>query len=260
MVTGSAPTPRRLLEFFDAIGLPLYEAYGLSENIVPMAVNRPGLSRHGTVGKPLPENSLMLDEDGELLVKGPGVFAGYHRDSRTDMFNAEGYYKTGDYASIESDGFLRLLGRKSEIIKTSTGRRVAPAGIEAKLELSPYIERAVAMGSGRKCLTAVLTLSMPVSTETTGTRSSAAGTDAAAPSEADVVDSVAVYAGELAEHERPAGYIVLRRPLSIEAGELTPNLKIKRKAIEDEFAERIDALYELIEVGRGTEPAFIWVE
>ncbi|MPZ45398.1 MAG: AMP-binding protein [Betaproteobacteria bacterium] len=260
MVTGSAPTPRRLLEFFDAIGLPLYEAYGLSENIVPMALNRPGLSRHGTVGTPLPENSLMLDEDGELLVKGAGVFAGYHRDSRTDMFNAEGYYKTGDYASIESDRFLRLLGRKSEIIKTSTGRRIAPAGIEAKLELSPYVERAMALGSGRKCLTAVLTLSTPTSAKTTGTGNPVSGADHPAPSEAAAIDSVAVFARELAEHERPAGYIVLRRPLSIEAGELTPNLKIKRKAIEDKFAEQIDALYDLIERRREAEPVFIRAE
>lgn len=249
MVTGSAPTPVALLQFFHAIGLPLYEAYGLSENIVPMALNRPGQFQLGTVGRPLEENTLRLDDDGELLVKGAGVFAGYFRDPRPDCFTADSFYRTGDYASFGAGGFLRLRGRKSEIIKTSTGRRISPVGIEAKIEESPYIDRAVVMGSGRKCLCAILSLN-PGATkpQPENTTESQLWQDTHFGAE-QILLSVRRCVESLAEHERPGGYLIVERVLSIDAGELTPNLKLKRNAIAEAFEARINALYERIEAG-----------
>ena len=247
LVTGSAPTPLRLLEFFDAIGLPLFEAYGLSENIVPMALNRPGQYRLGTVGKPLADNDLKLDADGELLVKGAGVFDGYHNDTRSDLFTADGYYRTGDYAAFDQEGYLQLKGRKSEIIKTSTGRRISPVGIEGVLQSVPWVDRAVVVGAGRKCLAAILFLG-PQASESIGplvSRDSDRGTTA--PEVNSPFHAVIEAARALAAHEQPAGYLVSRQQLSIEAGDLTPNLKMRRSVIEGRYAAELDALYDEIE-------------
>lgn len=251
MITGSAPTPMRLLEFFHAIGLPLYEAYGMSENVVPIALNRPGVSRFGTVGKPLPQTRLRLAVDGELQVSGPGVFEGYHREVDAGPFTEDGFYYTGDYASLDDDGFLRLAGRKSEIIKTSTGRRLSPLAIEAKLQESPFIDRAVVIGSGRRCLVAILSTSYALFTANGDSSQSMrpAVTDENSDSRSIALIASAAHklVQSLSQHERPVGYIVLCRPLSIESGELTPNLKLRRNAIEKKFSRTIDLLYEQLE-------------
>jgi long-chain acyl-CoA synthetase len=244
MVTGSAPAPVRLLEFFHELGLPLYEAYGMSENVVPVAMNRPDGYRIGSVGRPLPQNEIRVADDGELLVRGPGLFAGYYRDSgSSELFTANGYYHTGDYAEIDADGFVALKGRKSEIIKTSAGRRISPVGIEAKLEEVPEVDRAVVFGAGRKCLSALLTLSgvHPVPVD-----SPSCGTPCELESLRRIVNVSVAAVRLLPEAERPAGFLLLRRPLSIERGEITPNLKLRRAVIEAVFRAQLDALYERI--------------
>jgi len=240
MLTGSAPTPVRLLEFFDALGLPLYEAYGLSENVVPMALNGPGAFRFGTVGRPLEPNAIQLGEDSELMVRGAGVFDGYYRSERGDLF-IDGFYRTGDYASLDDAGFLQLRGRKSELIKTSAGRRIAPVGIEATLEESPFVERAVVLGDGRKCLVAILSVSLPI-----GAPGSGPG-QGTWQSIDQIRDSVVALSQSLNAHERPAAYLIVNRQFSIEAGELTPNLKLRRSKIAEEFAGDVDTLYQTID-------------
>ena len=150
MVSGSAPLPSWLLERLQAMGLLVLEAYGLSENLIPVAANQPDAYRLGTVGRVMHGNELRLAEDGELWVRGPGVFGGYYgEESETGLFDADGYFATGDYASIDADGFITLTGRKSEVFKTSTGRRIAPGGIESILRTVPYIEQAAVFGAGR---------------------------------------------------------------------------------------------------------------
>lgn len=241
MIAGSAPTPVRLLEFFDAIGLPLYEAYGMSENIVPIALNRPDDFRFGTAGKALPENTLRCAEDGELLVKGPGVFGGYFKDEQPqERFTADGYYMTGDYAELLPDGYVAVKGRKSEIIKTSSGRRIAPLGIEAVLQEIPYVDRAVVIGAGRKCLVALLTLqNAPQDGPLSRERLSRDLTEATA---------------RLPAAERPAGYCVLADAFCVERGELTPNLKLRRRFIETAYSAQIERLYTLVDDSTSSGP------
>jgi long-chain acyl-CoA synthetase len=231
MIAGSAPTPVRLLEFFHAIKLPLFEAYGMSENVVPVALNRPEAMRLGTVGKPLDANEIALDEDNELLVRGAGVFSGYYKDDRTDFFNDQGFYRTGDYADIDNKGLLSLRGRKSEIIKTSTGRRIAPRPTEELLETVPGIERAMLIGNGRKCLAAIISMKP---------------SHRPAPQSGKAEDLGAMLRNAvetLNVHQRPGGFLLLNRGFTIEEGDLTPNLKLRRAIVEAKLASAIEALY-----------------
>ncbi len=249
MITGSAPTAVRILEFFDALRLPVLEAYGVSENAVPMAANTPECCRFGSVGKPLTENEIRFAEDGEILVRGPGVFRGYEGgEPGEDCFTPEGYYRTGDIGYCDADGFLFLTGRKAEIIKTSTGRRISPARIEAVYAQSPYIEQVVVIGNGRKYLTGLIV----VRREALERRF--AGTGVSLP---DSVEKLAVMrevrevvqteieslGTGLASHERIRAFAILPAPLSLERGEMTPTLKLRRDRIAVTYSQLIEELY-----------------
>ena len=132
-ISGSAPMPKWLLEKYHAFGILVLEAYGISENIIPNTMNAPNDFKFGSVGRALPGNQFRIALDGELLVKGPGVFSGYFgNDMKKKSFTSDGYFSTGDYVSIDN-GFLYVTGRKSEVFKTSTGRKIAPAGIENRI-------------------------------------------------------------------------------------------------------------------------------
>jgi long-chain acyl-CoA synthetase len=254
-VTGSAPTPESTLRFFDAIGLPLYEAYGMSECIVPVSLNTPRDFKLGTVGRPLPANHLRFADDGELLIKGCGVFSGYYsEDDRAEIFSEDGFYRSGDYAEIDADGFIRLKGRKSEIFKTSAGRRVSPGGIEAKLQDVACVDRAVVVGAGRKCLAAILTLDRDAIETHGGDR-----TRSAEALDETMAAALVVATAQLPEHERPAGYLVLTEPFTLEKGEITPNLKLRRKVIEERYASQIEALFERIEKAQARGPVLLRV-
>lgn len=239
MVSGSAPLPVWLIEWFHALGWLLLEAYGTSENVVPIAINAPDAFRFGSVGRALPQNEVRLAADGELLTRGPGVFGGYCGPACPDApLDGEGFLHTGDYARIDEDGFIWLTGRKSEVFKTSTGRRVAPVPVESALKRIAYVEAAVVLGSQRPFPVALLcvdaaTLPEPVAAE------SRLPAGLLARIARDVDEACAALAG----HERPAAALVIRRAFSIDAGELTCNLKLRRKAIEDEYRGGIDALY-----------------
>ena len=230
MITGSAPTPRYLLEELHALGWLVLEAYGLSENVMPMAMNRKDDFRFGTVGRPLRGNQIVVGNDGAIRVRGPGMFGGYLGEAPRAPFDADGFYLTGDYGQFDADGYLRLTGRTGEMIKTSTGWRVQPASVEARLRSVPGIDQAMVVGAGRKCLVALCT-------------SAAGRLDASARSrlEAALLGQVA----RLTEHERPSAIALIERPFSIEDGELTPNLKLRRAAIEERYAGLIQKLYEL---------------
>ena len=232
MVTGSAPTPRHLLEEFNAMGWLVLEAYGLSENVVPMAMNRPNDYRLGTVGRPMEANEIVIADDGAIKVRGAGVFHGYLGGSDRNSFDREGFYYTGDFGHFDADGYLQLTGRTGDIIKTSTGRRVAPAGVEAELRRVPGIDQVVLVGARRKCLVALCTTTQsPVH----------------ADHRAQLVAALERQVKQLSEHERPCGIALLDRAFSIEHGDLTPNLKIRRSAIEDLYSPVIENLYALID-------------
>lgn len=245
MVTGSAPTPRWMLEEFHALGWLVLEAYGLSENVVPMAMNRMDCFRFGTVGQAVDLNRIVVAEDGEILVAGPGVFAGYvgDDDSRRRLVESRGFHATGDFGRFDEDGFLHLLGRKSDLIKTSTGRRIAPAGVEAMLRKVHGVEQVLVVGAGRKCLVALLTtVTLPD------------GTEARSLMESQVRAALEA----VSEHDRPAAIAVIAPPFSIEHDELTANLKLRRGVIEQRHTALIERLYGLLEGRSPDDPPIVF--
>jgi long-chain acyl-CoA synthetase len=237
MVSGSAPMPQWLLEKLHGLGWLVLEAYGISECVVPIANNTLDAYRFGSVGRPLPENEIKIDEGGELLVRGSGVFAGHYEQSDIDTtLDANGYLHTGDYARLDEDGFLWLTGRKSEVFKTSTGRRVAPVPVEAALKQLAYVEYAVLFGRNRPFPVALLSMDRlpgsPAETPLPDVLLQAIGRD---------VMAACIH---LPSNQRPAGALVTLRHFSIADGELTSNLKLRRSNIEDKYSTEINALYE----------------
>jgi long-chain acyl-CoA synthetase len=257
MVSGSAPMPQWLLEWFHALGVVILEAYGISENIIPIAANRLSQFKFGSVGKTLSGNEVVIAEDGELLVKGKGVFSGYYGDdSKQEALLSDGYLATGDYAKVDEKGFLSLVGRKSDIFKTSTGRRIAPVAIENCLLKIPYVESAVVFGAGKKFLIAILSVSLPALRESCSEYSPAISEEKFdIPEELyerirmDVLRETA----PLPQYQRPVGLLLTPEAFTVDAGELTSNLKVRRKNIELKYREYIDKMYALLEESK--EPA-----
>lgn len=226
LISGSAPMPGWLLEWYDAVGLPVYEAYGVSEDIVPVAMNRPGGRRAGSVGRPLPQNEVRLAPDGEVRVRGAGVFTGYLGQPDGPRPDAEGFWATGDLGALAADGYLRLTGRKSDAFKTPAGRWIVPAEIEARLRRTPYVEYAVVVRAGAGVPVAVLNVDP-------------AQLGGAVPAERIAADASATL-GDLPAFARPAGFVVVTEPFSIAAGDLTTNLKPRRAAIAARLGREIE--------------------
>jgi long-chain acyl-CoA synthetase len=228
MISGSAPTPRHLLDEFHALGWLLLEAYGLSENVLPMAMNRTDDFRFGTVGRPVPGNEIVIAADGVVMVRGAGMFNGYLGEAGPPPFDPDGYYRTGDLGQFDAEGYLRLTGRIGDLIKTATGRRVVPSGVESALRRVPGVDQVILIGTGRKCLVALC---------------SCAGGNLSAEDKAQLGMALRAEVERIAEHERPAGIALIAGPLSIERAEITPNLKLRRSTIEARYAELIERLY-----------------
>lgn len=234
LVSGSAPMPHWLLLDMAALGLPVYEAYGMSENIVPNCLNRPGAVRFGTVGRPLSPNRLKVAADQEIWVAGPGLFTGYLGEPPA-VRDEDGFIATGDYGRLDADGFVTLLGRKSELFKTSTGRRIAPGPIEAALKRIPGVEACMVVGANRPFLTA-LVWTQPETADALAAR---------LPAEAAQVLAA------LPDWQRPAGFVLVPRLPSLAAGEITTNLKLRRREAEALHGEAVAALYK----GLAADPA-----
>jgi len=240
MVSGSAPMPLWLLERYHAMGLLILEAYGLSENVIPIAANRLNAYRFGTVGRPLRGCEVRVAEDGELMVRGPGVIRAYYGEEQTELLDSDGYLATGDFAVIDPDGFVTLTGRKSEIFKTATGRRIAPAAIEGLLLQVPDVEHAVVFGASRPFLVAVVVASPR---GMAGKEWSAAGPQHLLAYCEGLRAQLARHLEPLPAYQRPAGLVVTTRPLSVADGDLTMNLKLRRPGIAARYAAELDALY-----------------
>ena len=235
MVSGSAALPKWLLERFHGLGWLVLEAYGISENVMPVAINQVDGYRFGSVGRPLPGNELRFADDGELLLRGLGVFHGYHREpTPPDTLDMEGFLHTGDFARLDGDGYLWLEGRKSEIFKTSTGRRIAPVPLETALKQIADVDHAVIVGRDRPFPIALLTL-VPESSRATALD--------AATTRASIARDVTASCAHFPEYQHPGALVVPRTPLSVTSGDLTANLKLRRREIEARFAPEIDEAY-----------------
>lgn len=245
MVTGSAPTPEYLLRDFYALGWLLLESYGLSENVLPMAMNRIDDFEFGTVGRPVPGNDIRVSDDGVIAVRGPGVFGGYLTGAAAPSPVAGDYFQTADIGSFDEQGCLRLLGRIDEVVKTSTGKRIQLNAIEAVLRGVPGVVDAVVVAGGRRFPVAVCTTEL--------------SPRPAAVAQALEARLAAALTSLPADH-RPPIVLISDKPFSVLDGELTSNLKVRRQAVEQRFEPRIAAaLSQFGDPGEaGRNPVVVW--
>jgi long-chain acyl-CoA synthetase len=253
-ISGAAGLNKDIGEWFDAAGLTILEGYGLTETSAGSFVNRPDRYRFGFIGEPFPGTEYRLDSDGELLIRGPGVMRGYHNmpDATAEVFTEDGYLRTGDIAEVE-DGLVAITDRKKDLIKTSGGKYVAPALIEASFKsVCPYASQIVVHGDGRHYVSALVALD-PEAIVKWAAHEGIVPADTGADAYAQVVEHpstvamVQQYIDELNAHLPQWGTIkkftLLSRDLTVEAGELTPSMKLKRKFVEKKYMEHLDSMY-----------------
>ena len=247
-VSGGAPLAREIAEFFYAAGLPILEGYGVTETTPVISANTFENFRFGTVGKPLPGVEVRIAEDGEILVRGENVMQGYYKKPEaTNEAIKDGWYYTGDIGHLDEDGFIVITDRKKDLIITAGGKNVAPQPIESKLKQSPFIGEAVLFGDRRRFITAVLVPRFEKLEE----HATAAGIPyhdraslVATPAVHEIYErELAAVNAELANYEQPKKFILVDRELTVEDGDLTPSLKVKRRVVELKYRARIDALY-----------------
>jgi len=249
-ISGSAALSKEVAEWFHAAGILILEGYGLTETSAGSAVNRPGDYTFGTVGLPLPGTEFRIADDGEILIRGPGVMEGYHRldDETAKTLSEDGWVTTGDIGEIDERGFVRITDRKKDLFKTSGGKYVAPSSIEGRFKaVCPLASQMVVHGDQRNFCTALITLDPDAVTEWAGRHGmSGASYEDVVTSEqmhAEIERYVAKLNEQLNRWETIKEFVVLERDLSIEAGELTPSLKVKRRVVEDHYRDRLDAFY-----------------
>jgi len=229
---GGAPLSRDIAEFFHAIDILILEGYGLSEVTTAATVNRHDDFKFGTVGKPLPGVEIRIADDGEILIRSNTVFAGYYRDEAAtrEVLDDEGFVHTGDVGHFDEDGFLVITDRKKDIIVTAGGKNVAPQNLENELKAHSIVSQALVVGDRRPYVAALITVDPEV----------ANGADVGAAVQ-EAVDSVNA---ERSRYEQIKRFVVLSREFTLEHGEMTPTLKLKRKVVLEHFADEVDALYD----------------
>jgi long-chain acyl-CoA synthetase len=222
--SGGAPLPLEIAEFFDAAGLPILQAYGLTENVC-VAFNRPDNYKFGTVGPPMPGCEVRIAEDKEILVRSEMMFSGYYKaPEETAKVFSDGWLLTGDLGEFDEDGFLKIIGRKKELIVTSTGKKVSPALLENMLKEHHLISQAMVYGEGRSFLVALITLNAPERRETIQS----------------IIDNVN---RRVSSTESIKRFAILERDFEIARDEITPTGKLKRDVMTDRFREEIEELY-----------------
>ncbi len=241
--SGGASLAVAIQEFFDAFGLPILQAYGLTENLC-VAFNCPNDYRFRTVGPPMPGCEVKIADDGEVLVKSQMMFSGYYKDSQqTAESFRDGWLLTGDLGEIDERGFLKITGRKKELIITSTGKNIAPTLIENLLKEHPLISQAMAYGEGKSHLVALITLNPAESRQYTEARG-IADKDFPAEMRALVSRIVERANARVSSTEAIRKFVILDRDLSVARDEITPTLKIKRRVVTERYRDLLESLYE----------------
>jgi long-chain acyl-CoA synthetase len=249
-VSGGAPLGERLGHFFRGVGLTVLEGYGLTETSAAAVVNKPSRNKIGTVGQPLPGVSLRIAGDGEILIKGPNVFAGYwqNKAATAETLDGDGWLATGDLGELDDEGFLRVTGRKKELIVTAGGKNVAPAVLEDRLRAHPLISQCLVVGDGRPFIACLVTLD-PEALEHWKKQHSkpAAATiaDLAADPDltADIQGAVDEANQAVSRAESIRKFKILDVDFTEENDYLTPSLKVRRGVVVNDFAAEIEALY-----------------
>ena len=249
-ISGSAALDREIAQFFDAIGVVVLEGYGLTETSAASSLNRPHAYRFGTVGWTFPETEVKIAEDGEILLTGPGIMDGYHDlpDATAEALESDGWFHTGDIGELDAEGFLRITDRKKDMFKTSQGKYVAPSAISAQFKgICPFASEIIVYGESKPYCVALVSL------DAEGLKDWAAGNGLAGKSFTEIARddktraAVEGYVEELNKHlnrwEQVKKVAIIDRELTVENGDLTPSLKLKRKVVVDNFHDKIDALY-----------------
>jgi long-chain acyl-CoA synthetase len=249
-ISGGAPLAKEVAEFFGAAGLVILEGYGLSETSPVIAVNLPDAMRPGTVGRPIPGVEVKIAPDGEILTRGPHVMKGYFRkpEATAAAIDSDGFFHTGDIGHLDPDGFLVITDRKKDLIVTSGGKKVAPQPIENRLKTNPFFGEIVIVGNRRNFPAALV---VPNFEALEGWARQKGVPFASREELIQRPEVVALYerliqemTPDLAQFEKIKKIALLPREFTLEAGELTPTLKVKRRVVEEKFKDVIDRLYE----------------
>jgi long-chain acyl-CoA synthetase len=243
-LSGSAPLSTDVHEFFLAIGVNLIEAYGLTETCPGLTTNMPDNFKIGTVGRPFPGVTIRIADDGEILAKGPNITSGYlnRPDATGEAFDDDGWFHTGDLGSMDPQGFVKITGRKKELIKTSGGKYVAPTKIEGRLKSLPIIQEAVVIGDTHNYCVALVSLDPEELAEWAKQQGVAAEPQGEAARAAVQAHLDTVNAG-LASFESIKRFRLLPGPLTVDNGLLTASLKVKRKVVEERYKDLVDEMY-----------------
>jgi len=245
-VSGGAPLAKKIAYFFDVLGFNILEGYGLTESIAVTSVNLPGQNKLGTVGRPFPGVEVKIAEDGEVLMRGRNIMRGYLGlpEATADVIDKDGWFHTGDIGDLDPDGYLRITDRKKDLIKTSGGKYIAPQAIEGALKTSSeLISQVVVIGDRRKYVAVLVTVVEAEARKLTGAASyaDAAHSPVMRQKIQEAIDKVNA---TLPSYETVKRFTILDRDFAQETGELTPTLKVKRKAATQKYKKDIDAMYD----------------
>jgi long-chain acyl-CoA synthetase len=247
-ICGGAPLPKEIGQFFQWVGIEVLEGYGLTETCAPVAINTPENPVYGTVGRPLPEVLIRIAEDGEVLVKSRKVFLGYYKmDKETADVLHDGWFHTGDIGHLDESGYLHITDRKKDLIVTSAGKNIAPQKIENLAKSLPYVNQFVVHGDKRNYLTALITL------DKEKTIKYASENHILFSRYEELVKNSRIHSliqgiidelnGNLAQYETIKKFTILPNEFTVESGEITPSLKVKRNIITKRYHDQLDSMY-----------------
>ncbi len=247
-MSGGAPLARDVAEFFWAAGLPIYEGYGLTETSPVLSVNTRTAVKLGTVGKPMPDVEIKIVEDGEILARGPNIMKGYfgNPEATAEVLDADLWFKTGDIGHLDDEGYLVITDRKKELIVNAYGKNIAPAPIENALKANRFVSQAMVVGDKRQFLSALLVPDFEAfATWATAEKigGSVAEQLAHGKSRALFQAEVDIVNAQLARYEQLRNFEVVPNDFTLEGGELTPTLKIKRRVVQQKYKDLLDKLY-----------------
>jgi len=248
-ITGGAALSDDIFLIFTGAGIPIMQGYGLTETSPVLTSNNPDGVRLGTVGRPIRNVRIRIAEDGEVEAKGPGVMVGYYNkpEATLEAFTSDGWFRTGDVGRIDPDGYLSITDRKKELFKTSGGKYIAPSHIEQMIRSSRFVSQAVLIGNGRRFVSALIVPNF----EQLGSYVKHKGIDAATPAEMcaherinDLIRrQIDAATAQLSRFEKVKKFVLLEKEFTVEAGEMTPTLKVKRRVIDERYRPMIDELY-----------------
>ena len=246
-VSGAAPINPEILRFFDAAGVLVLEGWGMTETSTAATISSPDDFKIGTIGKPFPGCEVRIADDGEILVKGPNVFQGYHKNEEaTRETIVDGWLHTGDIGEIDSEGFIKITGRKKDIIITAGGKNITPANLEAEIKQHPLVSQCVVVGDRRPYLVALVTLD-PEEAAAYAKENDLEETPEQLSANPDVKASIVAHVEQINQNfarvEQVKKIAILPQDLSQESGELTPTLKVKRAVVTAKHEDEIEQLY-----------------